>query len=251
VRKRPKILVGLIWEYIRYFERICPPASGIGGLACAFFCISCLSESGTVAQGTAQKDLVACDGSSVGVVKSEWADVVHVVDGDTLYLRFSSNSLLEKVRLADIDAPECKKKDIQFPLRSAKCIADEEVFGLKAYQFLRQEILDRRVNFSCTMDVSTCDCKRGYYGRKIGSIEVAGVDLSKRLVERGLAFTYTSHFSAGTGVLCRLEREAKLSHRGMWKNVDAMIRRMTPEKRRRFAKHEKRCKVFATRVDRF
>jgi len=168
------------------------------------------------------------------------AEIIHVVDGDTLYARLRTGGAAEKIRLADVDAPECKKINIQKPIQSAKCIGDEEYLGLQSYEYLRNTVENKQVDFSCVLDRATCECTRGYYGRIIGRIALSGRDMSELLVQKGLALTYTTS-SSDTSDLCRLEKQAQQSGVGMWHNVKQMNGKMKASKRATFARHLTQC----------
>lgn len=114
--------------------------------------------------------------------------VVAVADGDTLTVLAAGNRPV-KVRLAGIDAPE---HDQPFGQRSKQSLA-ELAFGKTA-----------------SVAVSKIDD----YGRSIGVVTVAGVNLEAEQVRRGLAWVYRQY--SHDAQLLTLEAEAKAARRGLW-----------------------------------
>ncbi len=120
--------------------------------------------------------------------------VVGVHDGDTLTLLVAGNRQV-KVRLAGIDAPELAQP-----------------FGQKSKQSLSELAFNR----PATVAVSKIDD----YGRSIGVVTVAGVNVEAEQVRRGLAWVYR-HYSDDAQLLA-LEAEAKAARRGLWAEANPM-----------------------------
>lgn len=120
--------------------------------------------------------------------------VVAVADGDTLTLAVDGNEPIH-IRLAGIDAPE---HDQPFGQRSKQSLA-ELAFGKTA-----------------SVAVSKIDD----YGRRIGVVTVAGVDVEAEQVRRGLAWVYR-HYGDDARLLA-LEAEAKAARRGLWADANPM-----------------------------
>ena len=118
--------------------------------------------------------------------------VVAVADGDTLTLAVDGNEPIH-IRLAGIDAPE---HDQPFGPRSKQSLA-ELAFGKMA---------------------SVAVGKIDDYGRRIGVVTVAGVDVAAEQVRRGLAWVYR-HYSDDARLLA-LEAEAKAARRGLWADAN-------------------------------
>jgi endonuclease YncB( thermonuclease family) len=113
--------------------------------------------------------------------------VVGVLDGDTLTLLVDREEI--RVRLAQIDAPE---RDQPYG-QKAKAALAALAFGKAA----RVEVVD----------VDT-------YGRSVGEVFVAGVDVNRELVRGGHAWAYT-RYSHSTAII-ELEDQARAAKAGLW-----------------------------------
>ncbi len=99
-------------------------------------------------------------------------EVVKVVDGDTIDVIIDLGFDLtkkERIRLAGIDSPESRTKDLE-----------EKKLGLEAKEFLT-----RRVGDCASLKVKTE--KDGKYGRMLGWIFCGDVNINKEMVSRGYA----------------------------------------------------------------
>jgi micrococcal nuclease len=102
-------------------------------------------------------------------------EVVKVVDGDTVDLNIDLGFSLtkkERVRLAGIDTPESRTRDLE-----------EKKLGLEAKDFL-----ERRLSDGDNLTVKTE--KDGKYGRMLGWLYIGETNLNKEMVERGYAWKY-------------------------------------------------------------
>jgi len=173
------------------------------------------------------------------------ARVVHVVDGDTAYFALTSDGAWVKGRLAGINTPECNKIEIRRAggLHSARCRADDEYFGLKAYQLLRRLLEQKPLTLDCERRRDG-ECRTGSYGRVLVKPTVGKRDVAERLVRAGVAWTYTRYPSHDRARLCRAEFAARRSKRGMWTagSVSQVLARMHPRTRRWYAQHDARCR---------
>jgi endonuclease YncB( thermonuclease family) len=115
--------------------------------------------------------------------------VVGISDGDTLTIRCEGQPQ-EKVRLAEIDAPE---KGQDYGTRSRESLA-EMCFG-KPVTLDRQKKPDR-------------------YGRTIARVNCDGTDANAEQVRRGMAWVYDAHVTDRT--LYGLQDEAREAKRGLW-----------------------------------
>ena len=101
--------------------------------------------------------------------------IMKVVDGDTvdviLDLGFDMYKK-ERVRLAGIDTPESRTRDLE-----------EKEMGLEAKEFL-----ERRMNDCDNLWVRTE--KDGKYGRMLGEIWCSTVCINEEMVNRGYAWEY-------------------------------------------------------------
>lgn len=113
--------------------------------------------------------------------------VVSVQDGDTLTVRVAGQRV--KVRLTGIDAPE-----------------RDQPFGEQSRQSLSRMALNRTASVAVR--------KIDDYGRTIGVVTVAGLNVEAEQVRRGLAWVYRQY--RHDPQLLALEAEAKAARRGLW-----------------------------------
>ena len=102
-------------------------------------------------------------------------EVVKVIDGDTIDIIIDLGFGLtkkERVRLAGIDTPESRTKDLE-----------EKKFGLEAKAFL-----ERRLSECENLWVSTE--KDGKYGRMLGNVWCGITNINEEMVGRGYAWEY-------------------------------------------------------------
>ena len=102
-------------------------------------------------------------------------EVVKVVDGDTVDLNIDLGFNLtkkERVRLAGIDPPESRTRDLK-----------EKELGIEAKEFL-----ERRLSDGENLKVKTE--KDGKYGRMLGWIYISETNINKEMVQRGYAWEY-------------------------------------------------------------
>ena len=117
------------------------------------------------------------------------AIVVRVIDGDSLVLRPPGGGRPIEVRLADIDAPEI-------------C----QLGGAEAKKALE--------DLALTQTAVLRSSARDSYGRTIGRVMVGDIDIGKRQVEDGHA--WSAQGRNGRGPLMKQERMAKALNRGLW-----------------------------------
>jgi endonuclease YncB( thermonuclease family) len=116
-----------------------------------------------------------------------YGKVVKIADGDTLTLLVDSKQ--HRIRLSDIDAPERKQP-----------------FGTKAKQALSDLAFGKRARVvQVTVD---------RYGRIVGRVYVAKIDVNQQLVARGYAWVYRKY--SDDAELLRLEAEARDKRLGLW-----------------------------------
>jgi len=104
-------------------------------------------------------------------------EVAKVVDGDTIDIVIDLGfdlSKKERVRLAGIDTPESRTRDLE-----------EKELGLEAKEFLARRLSDGEPS---GLRVKTE--KDGKYGRMLGWIYIGQTNLNKEMVERGYAWEY-------------------------------------------------------------
>lgn len=105
---------------------------------------------------------------------------IKVIDGDTVVIDS------QKVRLAEIDAPEISQK-----------------YGIESKAYLESLIVGKQV----TLKPKNTD----KYGRTIGYLIVDGQDVSTLMVKNGYAWAYMSK-----PAMYSLERQARYKHIGLW-----------------------------------
>jgi micrococcal nuclease len=104
-------------------------------------------------------------------------NVVKVVDGDTVDIEIDLGFSLtkkERVRLAGIDAPETRTKDLE-----------EKASGIEAKEFL-----ERRLNDGVPSGLKVRTEKDGKYGRMLGWLYIGKTNLNKEMIYRGYAWEY-------------------------------------------------------------
>lgn len=114
--------------------------------------------------------------------------VVSVHDGDTLRV-LDAHGTQHTVRLQGIDAPETK-----------------QAFGSKA----RNRLADLTLGKVVAVRVGGSD----QYGRTLGTVEIKGESVNRRMVADGMAWHY-ARYSKDAG-LAGAERQARAAKRGLW-----------------------------------
>ena len=104
-------------------------------------------------------------------------EVVNIVDGDTVDIIIDLGFSLtkkERVRLAGIDTPECRTRDLE-----------EKQMGLEAKAFITRRLADGEPS---GLRVKTE--KDGKYGRMLGTLFVGSQNINQEMIERGYAWKY-------------------------------------------------------------
>ena len=104
-------------------------------------------------------------------------EIVRVVDGDTIDILIDLGFDLtkkERVRLAGIDTPESRTKDLE-----------EKAMGLEAKEFLTRLLTD-----GMTSGLRVKTEKDGKYGRMLGSIYCGDTNINTEMIYRGYAWEY-------------------------------------------------------------
>ncbi|MFZ4731789.1 MAG: thermonuclease family protein [Pirellulales bacterium] len=118
--------------------------------------------------------------------------VVGVHDGDTITC-LDENNVQQKVRLAEIDAPEIGQ---DYGKVSREALADL-VFG---------------------KTVQVVDQGKDRYGRWIGRVSVGGTDVNRQLVATGNAWHYSAYSQDAS--LAGLQAQAQAQRKGLWAQAD-------------------------------
>jgi micrococcal nuclease len=104
-------------------------------------------------------------------------EVVNIVDGDTVDIIIDLGFSLtkkERVRLAGIDTPKCRTRDLE-----------EKQMGLEAKAFITRRLADGEPS---GLRVKTE--KDGKYGRMLGTLFVGSQNINQEMIERGYAWKY-------------------------------------------------------------
>lgn len=151
-------------------------------------------------------------GHGFGVGEMISADVVQVLDGDTLRVR--SDRGVVDVRLAGLDAPEWDQRCMDESGKSFLCgrVAAERVVGLLAGQ--ATGCASSRAHGFCLVSSVPVRCEvvelDRRWGRPVGRCRVGGVDIGRELVRLGLA-----RAAYGREYLL-LEWRARAQRLGLW-----------------------------------
>lgn len=121
--------------------------------------------------------------------------VVALSDGDT-FTCLGAGKIPHKIRLANIDTPE-----------------KDQPYGAKSKQVLSSLIFAKQV------EIETQDIDR--YGRTIGLVTAAGLNVNRVMVERGAAWVYSQYNR--DPFLPSIERQAQAVARGVWGLPQAQI----------------------------
>lgn len=111
-----------------------------------------------------------------------------VYDGDTVTC-LDENNQQQKVRLAEIDAPESGQD-----------------FGKVSREALAAMVFGRTVEVT--------DQGRDRYGRWIAKLSVDGIDVNRQMVSSGNAWVYTAYSNDPT--MAEAQKQAQAAKRGLW-----------------------------------
>jgi micrococcal nuclease len=137
-------------------------------------------------------------GEATGAGDRVSAEVLRVVDGDTIEVDFDGRT--EDVRYIGVDTPE-----------SVKPGSPVECFGKQASEFNRELVEDEQVTLVFDREL------RDAYGRLLAYVYVGREFVNAELVRRGFARTLEiAPNTARAGALSRLERSASIAGRGLW-----------------------------------
>ncbi|MCM8800936.1 MAG: thermonuclease family protein [Candidatus Omnitrophica bacterium] len=136
--------------------------------------------------------------------------VKRVIDGDTLQLENG-----QRVRLIGIDTPEMHQSDKLYKdsQRTKKDIITIKQLGIKAYEFTRNLVEDKRVRLE--FDVERYD----KYGRLLAYVYLKdGTFVNAEIIKEGYANLMTVPPNVKYAQLfLRLYQEARQNKRGLWK----------------------------------
>lgn len=137
----------------------------------------------------ALRSLFAC--ALLAFCSAAWADfsgsVVGVIDGDTIDVLVENRPV--RVRLAQIDAPE-----------------RAQAFGTRSRQALSAMVFRQAV--------TVAEAGPDRYGRTLGAVFVAGVNVNAAMIDQGMAWAYRQYVTDRS--LIQLEAQARAARRGLW-----------------------------------
>jgi endonuclease YncB( thermonuclease family) len=138
---------------------------------------------------------------ATGSTVRQWARVIRVVDGDTLYVRLTANGARKYVRLLGIDTPEVH--------------GGTECYGPAASRYTKR-VLPRNTRVRLVSDPTQARADR--YGRLLRYVAKGGLDVNRRLLYVGAARVYVYNRKAfkRLGSYNSAQRSARANHRGQW-----------------------------------
>jgi micrococcal nuclease len=141
-------------------------------------------------------------------------EVVRVIDGDTIEVRFPDGHT-EDVRLLGVDTPEVH---VAVDPPEYEGIPDTEAgrdwlrdWGHKASEFARNQLGDKTVEIATDPQAD----RRGSYGRLLVYVYVDGRNFNRQLIEQGYARLYDSDFSS-RDAFASAEQTAQSNDVGLW-----------------------------------
>lgn len=130
---------------------------------------------------------ISCEATTIS------GKVVHVADGDTITVLSYKGK--EKIRLAQIDAPEVSHFG-----------STAQPYGKEATVFLKSLVAKRSVR----VEVEDVD----QYKRNVGTVYVGGNNVNREMVKNGYAWVYRQYAKDST--LMNLEKTARSKRIGLW-----------------------------------
>lgn len=151
--------------------------------------------------------------------EQEWTvDVVSVVDGDTLEVKFPDGHT-ENVRLLGVDTPEVhvevdpnEYEGIPDTAAGREWLGD---WGHKASEFARTQVGGKTVTIATDSQAD----RRGGYGRLLVYVYMDGENFNRQLIQQGYARLYDSEF-AKRDSFASAEQSAQENNVGLW-NFDS------------------------------
>jgi micrococcal nuclease len=182
-------------------------------LALALVLAGCTSTVGT---GTSP---AGDDASGAPGTATEWTvEVVEVVDGDTLKVRFPDGRV-ENVRLLGVDTPEVHTGVSPDEFEGVPETDDGSAWlrdwGHRASEWMRQRVADAEVRIETDPEAD----RRGSYGRLLVYVSVDGENVNEELLTQGYARMYDSEFTKRTR-FAELEASAQSQDAGLWAYTD-------------------------------
>jgi micrococcal nuclease len=160
------------------------------------------------------------DGTSLNVT------VTHVVDGDTVDIRYANGST-DTVRLLGVDTPETPPNTVspgEFEgIPETNAGRDHlKAWGQRATDVAERELADEQVRLVVDRKAD----RRGGYGRLLAYIYVDGENFNRQLLANGYARLYDSRFSL-RDEFAATEATAREDGVGLWGLDEASLRSST------------------------
>lgn len=166
------------------------------------------------AAATATSTTRATATASTGPQSSWTVEVVRIVDGDTMEVRFDDGHT-ENVRLLGVDTPEVHTENDPAEFEG---IPDNEEgrqwlrdWGHKSSEFARSELAGSTVRIETDEEAD----RRWSYGRLLVYLTHDGKEFNQQLLRQGYARMYESQFSK-RGTYEQLEADAQAGDVGLW-----------------------------------
>jgi micrococcal nuclease len=139
------------------------------------------------------------------------ADVVRVVDGDTVDVIFQDGST-DRIRLLGVDTPETTLSNRPYEYGNITDTACLDEWGDLATEFALELLEGQTVGV--VLDPTAGD--RGYYGRLLAYIHIGDQDFNATLVEQGYARVYAEGESSRKTQYLQLMERARAQGIGLW-----------------------------------
>ena len=180
------------------------------------------------------------------VVHGALLEVSHVIDGDTLKLALEDRDV--PLRIQGINAPECDKRPAgnhrECNPDAQDLSGDAEPHGVRAWEALREAVLDREVRIACREVNGRCETDR--YGRFLGFVVLDDQDVGETLAAQGHVWPYTQFPPDNIYTYCVAEEAAIDTRAGMWTaGFDSVIVGMNPSTRNWYAYRDSTCEEYA------
>jgi micrococcal nuclease len=185
-------------------------------LATTLLLSGCLTSAPMDAPATDAADTGPDDGTAGpdDDVDAWTVEVVEVVDGDTLKVRFPDGTV-ENVRLLGVDTPEVHTGVSPDEFEGVPDTEDGRAWlrdwGFRASEWMTQRVADAEVRIATDADAD----RRGSYGRLLVYVYVDDANVNAELLSQGYARMYDSTFS-NRDEFASLEASARSQHAGVW-----------------------------------
>ena len=164
--------------------------------------------------------LVACTESEETLIrtplptqseKTDRVKVLRVIDGDTIEVIFSDNTI-DTVRMLGVDTPETRSKNKPYEYEEILDLYCLKEWGKKANQY-SENILEGK-NINLIYDEKSG--RRGYYDRVLAYIEINDYDFTESLVSKGYARVYDESDFSRKHLYITKQKEAIGNKSGLW-----------------------------------